>query len=59
MKIVGDLNENNMVSITGMVVGGTEDAGVVQWYKTLSATPNFENELQKISMSTNKKASTL
>ena len=48
-----------MVSITGMVVGGTEDAGVVQWYKTLSATPNFENELQKISMSTNKKASTL
>ena len=48
-----------MVSITGMVAGGTVDASVVQWYKTSSATPNLENGLQEINMSSNKKASTV
>ena len=57
MKICGDLKEDKTVTITGLVTGGTEEASLVQWYKTSSAMLNIENGLQAIGVSSTEKVS--
>ncbi|KAI5082186.1 hypothetical protein GOP47_0001929 [Adiantum capillus-veneris] len=52
LKILGDIREGNIVSINASIVGGTEDASRVQWFKTLSADSSLEDvSLEAISSS--------
>ncbi|MCO5582339.1 hypothetical protein L7F22_036233 [Adiantum nelumboides] len=52
LKILGDIREGNIVSISASIVGGLEDASRVQWFKTLSAESSLEDaSLEAISSS--------
>ncbi|KAG5254640.1 187-kDa microtubule-associated protein [Salix suchowensis] len=49
VKIIGHLRENNKVTVTGTVTGGTEGSSRVQWFKTTSSTLDGENSLDALS----------
>ncbi|CAK7350156.1 unnamed protein product [Dovyalis caffra] len=49
VKIIGHLRENNKVTVTGTVTGGTEGSSRVQWFKTSSSTLDGENSLDALS----------
>lgn len=52
LKILGDIREGNIVSISASIVGGMEDASRVQWFKTMSAEGSFDDAfLEAISSS--------
>ncbi|KAJ4702992.1 microtubule-associated AIR9-like protein [Melia azedarach] len=51
VKIIGDLRENNKITVTGIVTGGTEGSSRVQWFKTSSSTLDGENGLEAVSTS--------
>lgn len=52
LKILGDIREGNIVSISASIVGGVEDASRVQWFKTMSAEGSFDDAfLEAISSS--------
>ena len=49
LKIIGDIREGNVVSISANIVGGVEDVSRVQWFKS-DASVNEAN-LEAISSS--------
>ena len=49
LKIIGDIREGNVVSISANIVGGAEDVSRVQWFKS-DASANEAN-LEAISSS--------
>ncbi|KDP34944.1 hypothetical protein JCGZ_09232 [Jatropha curcas] len=51
VKIVGDIRENNKVTVTGIVTGGAEGSSRVQWFKTSSSILDGENGLEAVSAS--------
>ncbi|KAF2317878.1 hypothetical protein GH714_041198 [Hevea brasiliensis] len=51
VKIIGDIRENNKVTVTGTVTGGTEGSSRVQWFQTSSSTLDSENGLEAVSAS--------
>ncbi|XP_043806182.1 187-kDa microtubule-associated protein AIR9 isoform X3 [Manihot esculenta] len=48
VKIIGDMMENNKITVTGIVTGGTEGSSKVQWFKTNSSTLDGENGLEAV-----------
>lgn len=51
VKIIGDVRENNKVTVTGVVTGGSEGSSRVQWFKTHSSVLDGENGLEAVSTS--------
>ncbi|KAJ9163220.1 hypothetical protein P3X46_022912 [Hevea brasiliensis] len=51
VKIIGDIRENNKVTVTGTVTGGTEGSSRVQWFQTSSSALDSENGLEAVSAS--------
>lgn len=51
VKIVGNIRENNKVTVTGVVTGGSEGCSRVQWFKTHSSVLDGENGLEAVSTS--------
>eukprot|EP00250_Pteridium_aquilinum_P034177 c7193_g1_i1 orf=271-5415(-) len=52
LKILGDIREGNIVSISASIVGGMEDVSRVQWFKTMSAEVSLDDaSLEAISSS--------
>ncbi|KAL5577368.1 hypothetical protein UlMin_019067 [Ulmus minor] len=51
VKIIGEFRENNKVTVTGTVTGGTEGSSRVQWFKTSSSLLDGEKGLEALSTS--------
>lgn len=51
VKIIGELRENNKITVTGIVTGGTEGSSRVQWFKKRSSILDGEKDLEVLSAS--------
>lgn len=51
VKIIGELRENNKITVTGIVTGGTEGSSRVQWFKKRSSILDGERDLEALSAS--------
>lgn len=51
LKIIGDLREGSKVTVTGIVIGGSEGSSRVQWFKTSSSMLKDESLLEAVSTS--------
>ncbi|GLT68497.1 hypothetical protein SLA2020_407210, partial [Shorea laevis] len=51
VKIIGELRENNKITVTGIVTGGTEGSSRVQWFKKRSSILDGEKDLEALSAS--------
>ncbi|KAL2930498.1 hypothetical protein RDABS01_035908 [Bienertia sinuspersici] len=50
-RIIGEIREGSKVTVSGTVIGGTEGASRVQWFKSCSFTISGEDSLEALSMS--------
>lgn len=51
VKILGEIREGSKVTVTGIVMGGTDGSSRVQWFKTSSTTFEGENGMEALSTS--------
>lgn len=51
VMIIGELRENNKITVTGTVTGGTEGSSRVQWFKKISPVLDAEKDLEVLSTS--------
>ncbi|KAE7996085.1 hypothetical protein FH972_000834 [Carpinus fangiana] len=51
VKIIGELRENNKITVIGVVTGGTEGSSRVQWFKKRSSILDGEKDLEALSAS--------
>lgn len=51
VKIIGEFRENNKITVTGIVTGGTEGSSRVQWFKTRSSVLDGDKDLEALSTS--------
>ncbi|XP_065867917.1 uncharacterized protein [Euphorbia lathyris] len=55
VRIIGDVKLNEKVTVSGDVIGGTEQASTIQMFITISKNFDVESDLQSISLSQTEK----